>query len=154
MQAVSSVLAAGGGFLLAVLWMDLMFDVQVLPFRRQGIELPESVLTSIATYYRRVTTSARPMGHLIAVVMLVVAAMLVTQLIFDQERRGLALVSLPFGFGPILLACLRVYPNAVRLGSRPGTAIEQSTLARSICRDHLLCFVGILTLIVLQILAA
>ena len=30
---------AGAGFLLAVLWFDLMFDVQALPHR--GRELPE-----------------------------------------------------------------------------------------------------------------
>ena len=53
-------LAACGGFLLAVLWMDLMFDVQVLRHRRDA-QLPEPVLASIAAYYGRVTTRARPM---------------------------------------------------------------------------------------------
>src|SRR5262249_22775929 len=43
----------GGGFLLAVLWMDLMFDVQVLRHRRDRGDLPEDVLASIAGYYRR-----------------------------------------------------------------------------------------------------
>jgi hypothetical protein len=35
---------AGAGFLLAVLWFDLMFDVQALPHRRR--ELPEHTLAS------------------------------------------------------------------------------------------------------------
>ena len=43
---LSHALAACGGFLLAVLWMDLMFDVQVLPHRHLP-ELPEAVLASI-----------------------------------------------------------------------------------------------------------
>jgi hypothetical protein len=58
---------AGGGFLLAVLWFDLMFDVQVRGHR--AAELPDDVLDSIATYYRRVTTTARPMNRLVAAVM-------------------------------------------------------------------------------------
>src|ERR1043166_2149382 len=53
MHIESLILAACGGFLLAVLWMDLMFDVQVLPHRTP--ELPEPVVSSIAAYYRRVT---------------------------------------------------------------------------------------------------
>lgn len=154
MQAPSSVLVACGGFLLAVLWMDLMFDVQVVRFRRQGSELPESVLASISTYYQRVTTSAKPMGHLIGVVMLIAVTVLAAQLVFDRERRWFALASLPLCCGPILLAGLRVYPNAVRLGRRSGTPIQQSMLAHAIYRDHLLCFGGILALIALQVSAA
>ena len=38
---------AGAGFLLAVLWFDLMFDVQALG----GGVLPEDKLASIADYY-------------------------------------------------------------------------------------------------------
>ena len=59
---------AGAGFLLAVLWFDLMFDVQVA--RHRHGEAPEEVLASIAGYYRRVTTTSRPMGRLVGLVML------------------------------------------------------------------------------------
>ncbi len=55
---------AGAGFLLAVLWFDLMFDVQTLR-HRTGV-LPKPVLDSIAGYYGRVTGAARPMNLLIA----------------------------------------------------------------------------------------
>jgi hypothetical protein len=51
---MSAFVTAGAGFLLAVLWFDLMFDVQVMG-HREG-DLPEEVLASIASYYRRVTT--------------------------------------------------------------------------------------------------
>src|SRR5205809_24891 len=70
---MTAVLALCAGFLLAVLWFDLMFDVQVLGRGRGGDPLPEEVLASIATYYRRVTTQARPMNYLVGVVMLVTA---------------------------------------------------------------------------------
>lgn len=45
---------AGAGFLLAVLWFDLMFDVQTR--KHAGERLPPEVLASITSYYRRVTT--------------------------------------------------------------------------------------------------
>ena len=65
---MSAFVTAGGGFLLAVLWFDLMFDVQVLAHRER--ELPDQTLASIAAYYARVTTAARPMNRLVATVMM------------------------------------------------------------------------------------
>jgi hypothetical protein len=41
---VNTFVAAGAGFLLAVLWFDLMFDVQAL--RHPEGDLPEPVLAS------------------------------------------------------------------------------------------------------------
>lgn len=51
--------AAGSGFLIAVLWIDLIFDIQVLRHRRSA-DVPEPVLASIAAYYHRATTTSRP----------------------------------------------------------------------------------------------
>jgi hypothetical protein len=152
MPVAPLILAACGGFLLAVLWMDLMFDVQVL--RHRAPELPEAVLSSIAAYYRRVTTTARPMGHLIAAVMLTAIVTLVVQIGGGHRRPWLPLASLLVGGGPVVLALVRVVPNAIRLGSRSDAALRQSALARSICRDHLLCLVGILAFVSLQLAAA
>ena len=154
MQTASSILAACGGFLLAILWMDLMFDVQVLRSRRQGPELPEPVLASIAAYYRRVTTEASPMGHLVAVVMAIMLITLAVQIAVGLGPRWLALASLPLCGGPILLGFGRVVPNAIRLATRRDPVLQQSALARSICREHLLCFAGILAFVALQISAA
>ncbi|HXJ35296.1 MAG TPA: hypothetical protein VMS22_14785 [Candidatus Eisenbacteria bacterium] len=146
------ILTACGGFLLAVLWMDLMFDVQVRGHR--GAEIPEPVLGSIAAYYRRVTTTARPMTHLVGTVMAIAIGTLVVQIARDDERRGIALLSLLLAGAPIALAMARTYPNAVRLGARADAAAEQSRLARAICRDHVLCMVAIVAFIVLQLATA
>ena len=154
MRIASSILAACGGFLLAILWMDLMFDVQVLRHRQRGVELPESVLASIAAYYRRVTTDAWPMGRLIGAVMLTGVVTLVVQIALGHRPRWLAPASLLLCGGPILLALVRVYPNAVRLAARSDAAARQSALARSICRDHLLCLAGIAGFLALQLWAA
>jgi hypothetical protein len=130
--------------------MDLMFDVQVLR-HRSARELPEAVLGSIAGYYRRVTTEARPMGHLVGAVMALALATLAVQLAFGLGPRWRALASLVVAGGPIGLAAARVVPNAVRLGARTDSALGQSALARAICRDHFLCLAGILAFFALQL---
>jgi hypothetical protein len=147
------ILSACGGFLLAVLWMDLMFDVQVLR-HREDAELPEPVLASIAAYYRRVTITARPMGHLVGTFMAIALITLAAEIASGGRARWIPLTSLLLCGGPILLAALRVVPNAVRLAARSETTAQQSALARSICSDHLVCLAGILAFEALQLAAA
>lgn len=132
--------AACAGFLIAVLWMDLIFDSQV--FRHRGADvLPEPVLASICAYYRRATTTSRPMSHLVALVMAVLVGTLGFAWISGPTAVWpLAAASVLAG-GPILLAMLRTVPNAVRLGARTGDVAEQSRLARAVCVDHLACLV-------------
>ncbi len=130
-----------------------MFDVQVLAFRTAR-ELPEDTLRSIAAYYRRVTTLARPMNSAIGGVMLVTILALAAQIVRASGERWAGLMSVPLCAGPILLAGLRVVPNAVRLGARADLPLEQTRLARAICRDHLFCLWGILVFVALQLIAA
>jgi ER membrane protein SH3 len=150
----SLIVAACGGFLLAVLWWDLMFDVQVLRYPRAARELPEDVLSSIAEYYRRVTTTARPMTHLVAVVMLIAIVTLLLQAFGGDGPRWPAFASLVLAGGPIGLAAVRVVPNAIRLGTRTDGVEKQSELARSICRDHLLCLASVVAFLAVQLYAA
>jgi hypothetical protein len=63
---------AGGSFLIAVLWFDLMFLMQIR--RHDGAVLPADVLSSIAAYYRRVTIQVTPMNRLVSVVMIATLA--------------------------------------------------------------------------------
>lgn len=133
---MSLIPAACGGFLIAVLWMDLIFDAQVLR-HRGGDELPGPVLDSIAAYYRRATTTSRPMGSLIAVVMVILLGALAFR--WFQSPGWPPAVCTLLAAAPILLAASHTVPAAKRLGGRTGSPVEQSRLARSICRDHLLC---------------
>jgi hypothetical protein len=149
---IDTLLAIGGGFLLAVLWFDLMFDVQALRAPREAA-LPEPVLASIAGYYRRVTTDASPMGRLVGAVMLAATAAAGIDLFTGAApllRRIAALVLL---VAPVALAGVRVFPNARRLGARTDTAEEQSRLARAIARDHLACLAAVAAFLVLRLLA-
>src|SRR5207237_6773304 len=79
---VRAFVCAGAGFLLAVVWFDLMFDVQVLRLAKG--DAPDAAVTSIARYYRRVTSDARPMNRLVALVMVAVIAGIVVELVRDS----------------------------------------------------------------------
>jgi hypothetical protein len=144
---VHALLAACGGFLLATLWFDLMFDLQVVG---RGTPLPETTIASIAAYYRRVTTDAHPMQRLIAMVMLVTLCGSVGILV-ERSFRGLKWVALLAAATPIGLAAARVFPDAIRLGARAGSLDEQSALARSIFVSHVFCLVSIAVFTAIQI---
>jgi hypothetical protein len=147
MSVEEGLLLACSGFLLAVLWMDLIFDTQVRAAR--GDEVPEPVLASIADYYRRATTTSRPMSRLIAVVMVILLGALVFRGVRGHDPVWVMVSSALLAGAPILLALIRTVPNAVRLGSRLGGPAEQSRRARSIYRDHVLCFVFMFAFLVL-----
>lgn len=142
--------AAAGGFLLAVLWFDLMFDVQVLASGVASGPLPEATIASIAAYYRRVTTDASPMSRLVGLAMIVAIGGSAWQLVRGYVRRRAGVAMLVLVTAPCLLAAVRVFPNAARLGARLDTIEQQSELARAICTDHLMCLAAITVFVVLQ----
>ena len=146
MRALAS---SGAGFLLAVLWFDLMFDVQVRGHPER--DLPADVRASIATYYARVTTAARPMNRLVATVMLATIAALTVELFGDDLPLWRASLTLLLTLTAVGLAGARTVPSAVRLGRQTDDATEQSRLARSILCDHVVCFGLILAVLVLQL---
>jgi hypothetical protein len=146
---VTAFVTAGAGFLLAVLWFDLMFDVQAL--RHRDGDLPEEVLSSTAGYYRRVTTAARPMNRLIAAVMVGTIVAIVVQLVQGDAPRWAAVVSLVLTAAAISVAAVHTVPSAVRLGTRSDAIAAQSRLARSILRDHLLCITAVAVVLLIQL---
>ena len=125
--------AACAGFLLAVLWMDLIFDAQVL--RHRGAEaLPEPVLDSIAGYYHRATTTSRPMSLLIALVMVILLGSLAIEATDGQRSGGLlstraVLAVLPTG-------SRRTVRDAVRLVARTDVVREQRGGPFGLSRSH------------------
>ncbi len=151
MSVAEGLMLACGGFLLAVLWMDLIFDSQVRG--AQDDRLPESVLTSIADYYRRATTTSRPMSRLIAAMMVILLGALVFRSMSGKEPVWLIAVSAALAAAPVLIAGVRTVPNAVRLGGREDGPDEQSRLARSVYRDHVACLVLMSTFLVIRISA-
>ena len=145
MEAIAT---AGAGFLVAVLWFDLMFDVQA---RGHDDDLPEPVLASIATYYRRVTTDARPMNLLVGTAMGVTLATVIAELATSDAAKWAAWPSLALVASAIVVATTRTVPSAVRLGGRTDTIGDQSRLARSVLREHRVIFVLMATTLGLQL---
>jgi len=131
---MNSFAAAGAGFLLAVLWFDLMFDVQTR--KHPAGLLPAEVLASISGYYRRVTTEAYPMNRLVALVMLLTLAAICMEIVRGEYAWWI-------GWGSLLLAGSGFVPTMTRTAERSaigkraghrGRAVETS--ARDLPRPH------------------
>jgi ER membrane protein SH3 len=142
------VAVAGIGFLLAVLWFDLMFDVQVIGHR---VDLPAEVRALIAAYYRRVTTTARPMNRLVAAAMVVTLVGLIGEIVRDDVRVWVGYSSLVLMGAAIGLAAARTVRNAVRLGTQKDPSAHQTVLARKILRDHVVCFAAVACTLIVQV---
>lgn len=140
-----TLLAACGGFLLGVLWMDLLFDIQTLG-------TPSATATaSIAAYYRRATIEAYPFNRLIAAVMLLTLAGAIYRLVRRRAARALTVLATLLASAAVGLALLRVVPNAMRLGAGGDDLAVQTQLARAICVDHLLCLGAMVAFVALLI---
>ena len=147
---MTALAAACGGFLLAILWMDLIFDTQVLGQKRESGALPESVLASIASYYKRATIDSFPMSRLIAAVMGVGVLATLWQVFAGHGSLLLRVLALTLLAGPVALAAVRIVPNAARLGGRKDDLVTQTRLARGICRDHLVCLAAVAAFLAIQ----
>jgi hypothetical protein len=143
--------AAGAGFLLAVLWFDLMFDVQTR--KHTGDPLPPEVQTSISAYYRRVTTEAYPMNRLVALVMLLTLAAICAEIVQGENPWWIGWGSIALAGSGFVPTMTRTVPNARRLGTGADSPEEQSRLARAICRDHMFSFARMIVVLGLQLVA-
>jgi len=142
---------AGAGFLLAVLWFDLMFDVQT---RRSAANvLPTEVLASISAYYRRVTTDAYPMNRVVALVMLLTLAVIIGEIISAKYAWWIGWGSLLLAGSGFVPTMMRTVPNARRLGMATDAPDEQTRLARAVCRDHMFSFARMSIVLCLQLIA-
>lgn len=140
--------AAGAGFLLAVLWFDLMFDVQA-----RAEPVPVDAVRSISTYYRRVTTDAAPRNLLVAAAMAWTVVALVIEIAIGPRVAGI--VGLPLALVAVVLAMTHTVPTAVRIGAAADPADPTvAAAARAVLRDHRVCFVLIGAVIAVQLVAA
>ncbi|MSO37908.1 MAG: hypothetical protein EXQ69_06605 [Acidimicrobiia bacterium] len=147
-----TICAVCSGFLLAVLWFDMMFDVQVRETKSD--DLPTDALASISTYYARVTTGANPMNRLVLVVM--ASSVLAHGAVIFVGGLPLWKSVIPFVFtvGVVGLAVSHTVGNAERLGRQTDDATQLSSLARSVFRDHKVCFAAISTVLVISLIPA
>ena len=143
---------AGCGFLFAVLLFDLTFDVLILEVPPGAS--PDAALDSIARYYARVTTETSPASGLVGGVMLVSIVTAGVSVFRKAKSRALMIAAFGLIVAPVMLAGLRIVPNAIRLGSRVDPVEVQFELARSIAFDHIACLAAITLALGLQLFAA
>jgi hypothetical protein len=146
---MNAVIASGAGFLAAVLWVDLMFDVQVQ--RRGPDRASDEVLVSLAAYYRRVMTGAWPMNWVTPSVAALTLAAILIQIVQGWHPLWVGLGSLVLALVVIGLALGRTWRNAVRLGQAVDLPEVQTRLAVDIYRDHMICLAAMLLLVGLQV---
>ena len=137
--------------MLAVLWVDLMFDVQTR--KHADYVVPSEVLASISRYYRRVTTQAYPMNRLIALVMVLTLVAICAEIVEAANPWWIAWGSIALAGSGFVLTAARTVPNAVRLGSAKDAPDMQSALARAVYRDHLFGVARMILLLALQLIA-
>jgi len=137
------------GYLLAVLWIDLIFDSLVLPHHGKE-SLPEEVLATMASFFKRLTHKPR----LIFMIMISMFTIVILQIGQGTVPAwvgwaSLVLVTVPRGY-----ANARVMPTARRLRARTDQPEKQSELARSLFAMHTFSFILMTLLGLIQLYAA
>ena len=93
------------------------------------------------------------MNRLVGLVMLFTLAALVIEIVDGVHPWWIGWFSLALAGSGVVTTLRRTVPNARRLGRAQDTPEMQSTLARAICRDHLLSFARTTLLLGLQLIA-
>ena len=141
--------AAGAAFLFAVLWFDLMFDVQVR--RYPSGTLPPEILSATSSYYRRVTVEGAPMMYLPVAVMVLVLAAIVLELVKETMTPWVGWLSLVLAVWAVVSVAFIAVPRAQRIGRAQESPEVLSGLARAVFRLHALAAACWVVVIVLQL---
>ncbi len=134
------------GFMIAVLYMDLVFDISALPYRKTGSNLPKEILEAIATYYRYVTRNP----SLLVFVLLTAAACILKELNMQRVPQWAGYLSAVLMATVMLLGMLKVIPTAQRLASGKDTEEKQTRLVHSLFPYHILLLILVLSLAMVQ----
>lgn len=133
------------GFMLAVLYIDLMFDIMAAPHKKNAV-LPPLVLDSITHYYGRITQNP----FVLTFVMLTTALCLGAEILYDLVPRWASYSSMFLMVLSMMTAIVKVIPTAQRLGAGTGSQEERTRMIHSMMPAHLILMVNILLLTAIQ----
>ncbi len=134
------------GFMLAVIYIDLAFDLSTLPYRRNKAAIPREVLESITRYYRCITRNP----WLLIFVFTACAACIVWEIVYELVPRRVGYLSIVMIGAVMLTATAKVIPSAQRLASGKESEEKQSQLAHSLFPYHVAFLILITLLALLQ----
>ncbi|MBY8863427.1 hypothetical protein K7711_43650 [Nocardia sp. CA2R105] len=150
---VSTTIAAGGaGFLAATLWNEVLVD---RPAARLDAVLTERDRSTVVGYYTVMTaTAVRPNLAAVSLAVSVTLGVLLTQLLGSGIPDWAAPTSLAILMVFLVLAGLRTWPAAVRLGGNTEPAEVQMRSARTLGRYHLTFVIMLAAIVVVQLIAS
>jgi hypothetical protein len=134
------------GFMIAVLYMDLVFDLSAVPHRRAGGPLSADILDPIAMYYRYITRNP----YLLMFVMLTSVTCIGAEIAYDLVPRWAAYVSLVLMVAIMATGALKVIPTAQRLAAGKDTIDQRTRMVHSMFPFHLFLLVSVLVLAAVQ----
>ena len=134
------------GFMLAVLYIDLMFDVTAVPYRRTNAPIPSDVVETIARYYRRITQNP----YVLMFVMLTATLCIVAEIVYDLAPRWVGYSSLFFMAILVIAGGGRVIPMAQRLASGKDAEDARTRLVHAMFPGHVVLLISILLLALVQ----
>jgi hypothetical protein len=134
------------GFCIAVIYIDLVFDLSAMPYRKTNANLPDDVIDPITIYYKYVTKNP----WLLIFVLTTAAACLITEVSLELVPRWAGYSSLVLLGVIMLLGVARVIPLAARLAARKDRAEKLTVWAHALGPYHLFLLLALLTLALLQ----
>jgi hypothetical protein len=134
------------GFCIAVVYMDLVFDLSALPYRKLKTNLSNDILNPIITYYAYVTKNP----WLLIFAMFTATACLIMEVVFQLVPRWAGYSSLVLFGVVMLLGVARIIPLASRLAARKDAAEKQTLIVHSLAPYHIFVMILLLTLALMQ----
>jgi hypothetical protein len=138
------------GFMMAVLYIDLMFDVSAAPYRRTRTALPKHVLDSITHYYGRITQNP----YVLMFVILTATACIGAEIAYHLAPPWAGYSSLFLIGLSMVLSALKVIPTAQRLGAATDSEEARTRMIHGMLPFHIVLLINILLLAAIQFSAA
>jgi hypothetical protein len=134
------------GFMMAVLYIDLMFDVSAVPYRATGAPLPGEILDPITHYYGRITQNP----YVLMFVMLTTTVCIGAEIVYSLVPKWAGYSSLALMGLSMMTGTLKVIPTAQRLGSGKDSAEKRTQMIHSMLPAHILLLINIILLAAIQ----
>ena len=134
------------GFMMAVLYIDLMFDISAAPYRKTNAVLPKTVLDSNTHYYGRITQNP----YVLMFVMLTALLCIGSEILYSLVPRWAAYSSLFLMLLSMMTGVAKVIPTAQRFGAGTDSDDTRTRMIHSMLPFHLILMVNILLLTAIQ----